>query len=53
MWGTMFIPSIIIAILTILAGLVAFLVGFVGWIILKLMKDELNLKITTDSNKDN
>ena len=52
MGGIMFIPSIIIALLIILAGLVAFIVGLVGWIILKLMKEEIHLNITTDSDTE-
>lgn len=49
----MFIQGLILTILAVLAGLVAFLIGFIGWVILKLMKEELNLKITTDPNSKN
>jgi hypothetical protein len=49
--GTMIIPGIILTILLVLAGLVAFLIGLIGWIILKLMKDELHLKFTVGSGK--
>jgi hypothetical protein len=36
-----------------LGGLLSFLIGLVGWIVLKLMKDELHLNITFDSEKKN
>ena len=49
----MIISGIILAILSVLAGLVAFLIGLIGWIILKLMKDELHLDIKIGpGNKD-
>jgi len=41
----MFIPGSIIAILTILAGLIAYLVAIVVRVVLILIKEELNLKI--------
>lgn len=47
----MFITGLIIALLTLLVGLFASLVGFIGYVVLKLMKEELNLKIKIDSEK--
>ena len=47
----MIIPGLILAILGILAGLVSFLIGLVGWVVLKLMKEELHLDIKIDSTK--
>jgi hypothetical protein len=51
--GSMFIPGLILLILGVLASLVSFLIGLVGWIILKLMKEELHLKINLGSDKKN
>ena len=47
----MFIQVLAIGLLTLLAGLVIYLIGFIARIILNLMKEMLNLKITT--NPDN
>jgi hypothetical protein len=47
----MIIPGLILTVLAVLVSLIAFLIGLIGWIILKLMKDELHLDITIDSNK--
>jgi uncharacterized protein YneF (UPF0154 family) len=49
----MVIPALMITILAVLGGLLSFLIGLVGWIVLKLMKDELHLNITFDSEKKN
>ena len=49
--GSMIIPGILLTLLSVLAGLVAFLIGLLSWIILKLMKDELHLKFTIDADK--
>jgi hypothetical protein len=47
----MVIPGLILFILGILASLILFVIGLFGRIILKLMKDELNLKINLDPDK--
>jgi hypothetical protein len=47
----MFIPILIIALITFLASLVASLVGIIGYVVLKFMKEELNLKIKIDSDE--
>ena len=47
----MFIPGLILLILGVLASLVSFVIGLIGWIILKLMKEELHLKINFDPDK--
>ena len=44
----MIIPTIILILLSLLGGLAALLVGLVIWIILKLVKHELHLHITTN-----
>jgi hypothetical protein len=49
--GTMVIPGLILLILGVLASLVSFVIGLIGWIILKLMKEELHLKINLGSDK--
>ena len=46
-----FIQWLILTILAILAGMISLVVGLVGWIILKLMKEELHLKINLDPPK--
>jgi hypothetical protein len=46
----MFIQGLLLIILAVVAGLITFLVGFVGWIILKLMKEELHLQITINND---
>jgi len=46
----MIIPGIILILLAIVGGLVVFLIGLLGWFILKLMKEELHLDITTNEN---
>jgi len=46
----MIIPGIILILLAIVGGLVVFLIGFLGWVILNLMKEELHLHITTNEN---
>jgi uncharacterized protein YneF (UPF0154 family) len=37
----------------ILVGLVAFLIGLIGWVVLKLMKEELHLDIKIKSDGKN
>jgi uncharacterized protein YneF (UPF0154 family) len=49
----MVIPALIITILAVLSGLLSFLIGLIGWIVLKLMKEELHLNITLESEKKN
>ena len=46
----MIIPGIILILLAIVGGLVVFLIGLLSWFILKLMKEELHLHITTNEN---
>ena len=46
----MIITGFLFAILTILAGLVTLLIGLIGWVILKLMKEELHLNIKIEAN---
>ena len=48
----MFIQALAIGLLSLLAGLVIYLIGFIGQIILNLMKQMLNLKITADPYKE-
>ena len=50
-WGNMLIQALAIGLSTLLTGLVIYLIGFIGRIILGLMKQMLNLKITTDPNR--
>jgi hypothetical protein len=52
MGGSMIISGIIIALMTFILGLVTFLIGLIGWVILKLMKDELNLHIKIGPGKE-
>ncbi len=47
----MIISGIIIALMTFILGLVTFLIGLFGWLILKLMKEELNLDIKIGPGK--
>jgi hypothetical protein len=47
------IQGLILTILAVLAGLVSFLIGLIGWIMLKQMKQELHLKISIDPGKKN
>lgn len=48
----MFLQALVIGLYTLLAVLVVYLIGFIGRIILNLMKQMLNLKITTNPNKE-
>ena len=48
----MIIPSILIALLTLLVALVALLIGLLGWVILKLMKEMLQLDINIEPCKN-
>ena len=41
----MFIIGLFITLLTFLAGSIAFLIGLITWVVLKFMKEMLNLKI--------
>lgn len=41
----MIIQVIALALFGLLAGLIVYLVGMIGWIVLKLLKEELHLKI--------
>ncbi len=43
------IQGLVLTFLAIIAGLVSVLIGLVGWIVLKLMKDELHLDIKINS----
>ncbi|HEY9078066.1 MAG TPA: hypothetical protein VIO61_16135 [Anaerolineaceae bacterium] len=45
------ITGLFFALMSFLAGLVVFLIGLIGWIILKLMKEELHLDIKIGSGK--
>lgn len=47
----MIIPSILIALLTLLAALATLLIGLLGWVILKLMKEMLQLDIKIEPGK--
>ena len=47
----MIIPSILIALLTLLVALVALFIGLFGWVILKLMKEMLQLDIKIEPGK--
>ena len=46
-----FIQWLILTILAVLAGMVSLVIGLISWIILKLMKEELHLKIKIDPGK--
>jgi len=45
------LQGLIFALFALAAGLIAFIVGTIGHFILKLMKEELNLKIKINSEK--
>lgn len=45
----MIIQGLVLTFLAVIAGLVSVLIGLVGWIVLKLMKDELHLDIKINS----
>jgi len=47
----MILSGIFLIVMTVLAGLVAFLIGLVGWVVLKLMKEELHLDIKVRAEK--
>ena len=51
--GSMGIQGVAFTLLAYLVGLVAFLIGLIGWVILKLMKEELHLDIKIKSGDKN
>jgi len=51
--GSMVIQGIVFTLFAFLIGLAAFLIGLIGWVILKLMKEELHLDIKIKSSDKN
>ncbi|MDR3577947.1 MAG: hypothetical protein P4L50_29125 [Anaerolineaceae bacterium] len=43
-----FIQWLFLTILAVLAGMISLVIGLISWLILKLMKEELHLKIKID-----
>lgn len=49
--ANMVIQGILLTFLAIIAGLVSILIALLGWIVLKLLKNELHLDIKINSDK--
>jgi uncharacterized protein YneF (UPF0154 family) len=47
--GSMIIQSAVLTMFAVLVGLVVLLFGLIGWVVLKLMKEELHLDIKIKS----